>query len=123
MYILKLNSLQNRLEEDTKMYKQNFTELQQQNALLQEVLNKTMADLHQLSSLVWSMKLFGLQNEFSNQLSPVIVKLPSFTKKVTDKEEWYSSPFFAFEERYRMYLEVFAAGILSDKGKGTHVSV
>ena len=87
MYILKLNSLQNKLEEDTKMHKQNFTELQQQNALLQEVLNKTVADLHQLSSSVWSMKHFGLQNEFFNQISPTIMKMPSFTKKVMDKEE------------------------------------
>ena len=117
---LQLNSLKNRLDEDTKMHKQNFIELQQQNALLQKVLDKTIADLHsyhQLSSSVWSR----LSAEFSNRVAPVIVKMPLFTKKVMDKEGWDSSPFFAFEKGYQMYLKINAGGI--GNSEGTHVSV
>ena len=55
---LQLNSLQSRLEEDTKVHEQNFIVLQQQNALLQEMFDRTVADLHdQLSSSIWSTKL------------------------------------------------------------------
>ena len=120
-HILKLNSLQNRLEEDTKIHKQNFIKLQEQNALLQEVLNKATADLqyyYRLSSSVWSTKLW-LSSELSNQIAPVIVKMPSFTKKVMNKEGWNSSLFFAFEEGYQMHLKVDAGGY----GEGTHISV
>ena len=105
-------------------YKQNSTELQQQIILLQEALNKTVANhqhcRHQLSSLVWSTN-FLLTSELSSQLAPVIVKMSTFAKKVRDKEEWYSTPFFAFEKGYQMCLKVYAAG--HDEGEGTHVSV
>ena len=96
------NSLQNRLEEDTKIHKQNFIEIQEQNALMQEVLNNITAYLqyyHHLSSSVWSTKLW-LSAESSNQVAPVIVKMPSFTEKVMHKDGWKSSPFFAFEKGY-----------------------
>ena len=117
---LQLNSLQSRLEEDAKMHNQNFIELQQQIALLQKVLNETIANLqyyHQLSSPVLS-KLFS---KFSNQVAPVIVQMPLFTKKVIDKEVWNSRPFFAFEKGYQMYLKIHAGGV--GNGEGTHVSI
>ena len=122
-HILKFNSLQNRLEEDSCMHKQNFIELQQQIALLQEVLNKKTEDLqyyHQLSSLVWSTQLW-LSTKLSNQVAPVIVKMLSFTEKVMYKDGWKSNPFIAFEKGYQLHLEFHAGGY--GNGKGTHVSV
>ena len=44
-----------------------------------------------------------------------------FVTKMSSKEQWYSSPFFAFSDGYQMCLRVDAAG--NGKGKGTHVSV
>ena len=46
--------------------------------------------------------------------------MSSFTKKVMDKEEWWSNPFFAFGDGYQMCLKVYAAG--NGDGEGTHVS-
>ena len=55
------------------------------------------------------------------QVMPVAFKLRNFSKLLKNKDEWYSSPFFAFSQGYQMCLKVFAAG--SGIGEGTHVSV
>ena len=121
---LQLNSLQKRVEESNYRYNKSFTSLQQQITLLQEVLNKTAVasqqHYDQLSSSVWSIKLW-LSSEMSNKIAPVVVKMSSFSKKLRDKEQWYSSPFFTFEGGYQLCLRVDAAG--NGKGEGTHVSV
>ena len=111
-----LNSLQ--IKGD--ITQQNITE---QIILLQEILNKAVSHQqyhYQLSDSVWSTKLW-LASEMFNQVAPVIVKMSSFIKKVRNKEQWYSSPFFAFEEGYQMCLRIVAAGY--GDGEGTHVSV
>ena len=66
------------------------------------------------------MKL-QLSNELSDQITPTILRMSSYTTKLKDKEDWHSSPFFAFEGGYQMCLNVIPAG--SGKGEGTHVSV
>ena len=105
-----LNLLQVKLEEDIYEHKQN-TELQQHTALFQEVPNRTVTNHYdQMNSSVWSV-----------QVAPVIVKMSSFSKKLRDKEQWLSDPFFAFEGGYQMCLIIYAAG--NGKGEGTHVSV
>ena len=113
--------------------KKHNTQLQEQITQLQEQQKKQNTQLwgwttemqdenyYRLSSLVWPIKLWWLSSEFSNQLTPAIVKMSSFTKKLKDKEEWYSSSFVAFEEGYQMCLNVIPAG--SGIGEGTHVSV
>ena len=45
----------------------------------------------------------------------------NFTDKIVSKEEWISSPFFAYEGGYQICLRVVSAG--NGDGKGTHVSV
>ena len=55
------------------------------------------------------------------QVAPVTFKFTHFSQWLKSEEEWYSSPFFAFEDGYQMCLEVFAAGY--GDGEGTHVSV
>ena len=55
------------------------------------------------------------------QVMPVAFKLRNFSKLLKNKDEWYSSPFFAFSQGYQMCLDVFPAG--HGDGKGTHVSV
>ena len=54
-----------------------------------------------------------------DQIAPVAFKLTRFSLWVKNKQQWYSSPFFAFEGGYQMCLKVYAAG----GSKGTHVSV
>ena len=56
-----------------------------------------------------------------HQIAPVIFKLIKFSLWFTNKKEWYSSPFFAFNGGYQMCLKVYAAG--NGGGEGTHVSV
>ena len=120
-----LNSLQVKLEDERHRHTQSITELHQQINTTQTVLNKTVANqlnyYHRLSSSVWSIKLLLSSDNTSNQVVPVIVKMSSFTKKVIDKEEWHSNPFFAFGGGYQMCLQVDAAGY--GDGEGTHISV
>ena len=52
-----------------------------------------------------------------NQVVPVILNMSHFSKMV--KQEWYSSPLFAFDDEYQMYLRVDAGG--NGKGKGTYI--
>ena len=59
--------------------------------------------------------------EVPYQVAPVIFKITKFTQWLKSKSVWYSSPFFAFEEGYQMYLRVYAAGY--GDSEGTHVSV
>ena len=55
------------------------------------------------------------------QITPVVFKLIKFSQWLKSKEQWYSSPFFAFEGGYQMCLRVDAAGY--GDGEDTHVSV
>ena len=55
------------------------------------------------------------------QITPVSYKLTKFSQWVINKENWYSSSFFAFNGGYHMCLMVDAAG--GDKGDGTYMSV
>ena len=56
-----------------------------------------------------------------NQTAPVTLKMSNLSEKINNKEQWYSSPFFAFDGGYQMCLKVYAAG--HDTGEGTHLSV
>jgi len=69
---------------------------------------------------IWSLILF-MFSEVSDQVSPAILRMSDFAKKIESKEEWFSNSFFAFKEGYQMCLRVFATG--TGKGEGTHVSV
>ena len=57
----------------------------------------------------------------NHQIAPAVIKLSNFTKKIKNKEQWFSDPFFSFNRGYQMCLRVDAAG--DGDGKGTHVSV
>ena len=94
----------------------DIIELQEQNTQLQKVQKY----YHQLSTSAWCTKLW-MSSELSDQVAPTIVKMSNFIKKLKDKKEWYSSPFFTFEGGYQMCMKVHAAGY--DIGEGTHVSV
>ena len=55
------------------------------------------------------------------QVAPITVKVTKFSYWLKSRKEYYSSPFFAFEGGYQMYLVVNAGGYRV--GEGTHVSV
>ena len=70
---------------------------------------------------LWPLKLF-VSDEISDQVAPdAILKMSDFAKRKENKEQWYSKPFYAFQQGYQMCLSVYADG--TDDGEGTHVSV
>ena len=56
-----------------------------------------------------------------DHVAPLIMNMTKFTKRKKNKEQWYSSPFFAFDGGYLMCAHIYAAGY--GDGEGTHVSV
>ena len=63
---------------------------------------------HMGSEILWSEMIF-LCDEMSlqgNQVTPVVVKMSNYTEKMKNKTQWYSSPFFAFEEGYKVQIRV-----------------
>ena len=127
----KLTELQEKFQEQNTQFQKKFTQpqekFQEHNTQLQEKVQEQNIQLqevqqyyHQLSSSVWSMKLW-LSSELSDQVAPAIVKMSNFTKELKHKKHWHSSPFFAFEGGYQMHLNVDVAG--SGIGEDTHVSV
>ena len=55
------------------------------------------------------------------QTAPLVMNMTKFAERKRNREQWYSTPFFAFDEGYLMCVQIFAAGY--GDGKGTHVSV
>ena len=60
-------------------------------------------------------------SSFTPQVSPVTIQMPYFKQGLSFIQPWFSDPFFAFEEGYKMCLKVYANGYGS--GEGTHVSL
>ena len=55
-----------------------------------------------------------------DQVAPVIFTLCNITSKIKKNERWFSVPFFAFKEGYKITLVLRMGGYKT--GKGTHVS-
>ena len=56
-----------------------------------------------------------------NQTAPVALKMSNLSEKINNKEQWYSSPFFAFDGGYQMCLKVYATSY--DTGKDTYANL
>ena len=56
-----------------------------------------------------------------DQVAPLIMNMTKFAKRKKNKEEWYTTPFFAFDEGPLMCVQIYVAGYGDDEG--THVSV
>ena len=56
-----------------------------------------------------------------NQVSPLIMNMTKFGERKKNREQWYSSPFFAFDRGYLMCVHIYAAGY--GDGEGTYLSV
>jgi len=69
----------------------------------------------------WSMQLDSMTVASGDLVCPVIMKLPEFTTKKRNNEEWYTNSFYSHEKGYKMCLNVCVAG--DGDGKGTHLSV
>ena len=54
-------------------------------------------------------------------VAPLIMNMTKFAERKKNKEQWYSSPFFAFNEGPLMCVHIYAADY--GDGEGTHVSV
>ena len=83
------------------------------------LLNNSNNGYYRNDSLIFRISYEDMEPPY--QIVPTAFKLSKFSQWLKDKEEWYSSPFFAFEKGYQMCLKVYAAG--NSIGKGTHVSV
>ena len=119
-------SIQTKLETDIKnlKHKQSMSETKPTNkSELQTELNKlnyiwslamniyksckNLYD-HISSDIAWSEMMF-LCDEMSlqgDQVAPVIVKMSNYTEKMKNKKQWYSSPFFTFEEGYKLQIRI-----------------
>ena len=58
-----------------------------------------------------------------NQIAPVTLKISNLSEKINNKEQWYSSPFFAFDGGYQMCLKVYAASYYTGKDNYANLSV
>ncbi|XP_065890865.1 TNF receptor-associated factor 4-like [Dysidea avara] len=56
-----------------------------------------------------------------NGIVPVTFKMTGFAKKMKDKRDWFSKPFFTHKKGYRIRINVIVSG--NDKYDGTHCSV
>ena len=123
-------SIQTKLEKDLKSTRQSMleanvttkptnkfghelqTELSKLNYLwsLSMSIYKSCKNLcnHIGSEILWSEMIF-LCNEMSlrgDQVAPVIVRMSNYTEKMKNKTQWYSSPFYTFEEGYKVQIRV-----------------
>ena len=70
---------------------------------------------------------FRITYEHSNdtlpmdEIPPLIMNMSKFAERKKNREQWYSSPFFAFDGGYLMCVHIYAAGY--GDGESTHVSV
>ena len=105
------------------------TELSKLNYLRSLAMNiykscKNLYD-HMSSEILWSEMIF-LCDEMSlrgDQVAPVIVKILNYTEKMKNKTQWYSSPFFTFEEGYKVQIRVDPAIYSDDEITYDHVFV
>ena len=56
-----------------------------------------------------------------DQVAPLIMNMTKFAKRKKNKEEWYTTPFFAFDKGPLMCVHIYVAGYGDDEG--THVSI
>lgn len=77
------------------------------------------------TGILWN-EIIALCNGMSShgdQVVPVIIKMSNYSEKMKKKEQWYSSPFFAFEGGYKVQMRVDAAVYGDSKGIYDHVFV
>ena len=121
-------SLVKQLQNDIKDLKaKHSAELTKSANRKSEELTQTESKLDHLLSLLksaysyiskhddeslWPLKLF-ISDEISEQVAPdAILKMSGFSKRKENKEQWYSKPFYAFQQGYQMCLSVYADGII-----------
>ena len=76
-----------------------------------------------LSATKWWAKLTAMAvvSGSGDQVCPVIMKVPEYTKKKTGRRDWYSASFYTHDKGYKMCLHIYAAG--AGTGKNSHLSV
>jgi len=68
------------------------------------------------------MSLTASKLSSGDQVIPVIVKMPEYTNKKIHKEIWYSDSFYTKPKGYRMYLCVYAGGLIAGKKSHLHIN-
>ena len=107
----KLDDAEQRLDSAEEEIEENHTEV------LDEV-EEIKATLKQKTKLIdmlfgeWTIEIHTQAAKLSscNQLLPVIVKMPDFMMKKSNKADWYSSPFFTHHNGYKMQLNIVPGG-------------
>ena len=71
----------------------------------------------------WNNKLYSESSKLSsgNEIVPVIVKMTEYSKKYKNDVNWFSEPFYTYERRYQLCLNVRPAGEINYYN--THLSV
>ena len=90
--------------------------------LMHSQLNPS-ADVSSVSAAKWSFNLeaMALMFKSGNQVLPVVAKMSGYNKMLENQVRWYSDPFNAHKNGYRMCLSIDTAG--AAEGVGTHLSV
>ena len=72
---------------------------------------------------IWPFKLQSMASlaQQGNQIVPVTIRMPDYTKERNSQGQWFSPPFFTHDKGYKMCFRIDPAG--SSDGKGTHMSV
>ncbi|XP_065901589.1 TNF receptor-associated factor 4-like [Dysidea avara] len=109
---------------EEEMYRKDLSDHNKENAQKHLALSVTeLKNLRQFTHQLmmgglgvvrsWPMQLDSLSTmtETSGDLvCPVVVKVPEFTSKKRDKEEWYSNSFYSHNRGYKMCLRVDPSG-------------
>ena len=56
-----------------------------------------------------------------HQIAPITARMDKVTEYIKNDDRWYSDPFLAFKEGYKLHLKVYGFGY--GDGEGTHLSV
>ena len=67
------------------------------------------------------LDVIATMSQSGNQVCPVTIRMPEFSREKKDGIKWYSDPFYTHNKGYKMCLCIYAAG--KGDGKGTHLSV
>ena len=81
----------------------------------------TKCVLRQQNEIAQLKKELSVLRTMLNKATPFTIKLPNFSKKKSDNEALFSSPFYTSVIGYKMCLKMVANGWYD--GKGTHISV
>ena len=123
-----INLLHDSIQLQNDQLKKVIKAITESSEHIETVTHYLVSTLHYaISGLKPSAIPLDIQYDILSELSKTILlvkpvfKLSNYQEKIEKKENWTSSPFFAFNGGYQMCLKVYPGGIR--EGAGDHISV